>query len=278
MRPTLLFPVALLLSLAACGDDDGPAPTPDAGRDAGGAEDGGGDAGPVAGCTPVGLDPEVVHFDTDDGVTLEAALFVEGTVGGPGLVLLHMIPPTNDRSNYARPVIDTFVARGFTVLNVDRRGAGGSEGEALDAYMGPNGRLDAKAAVAYLLAHPCGLDPTRIALVGASNGTATVLDYTVMTATDDTLETPVALVFLTGGTYTEAQNAVADNRATLDPIPLLFVYSTAEREWSAPFEAGAPTTWQFNEYAGGDHGTRMFSAVPTSVTDVADFLRAAIGP
>lgn len=278
MRSPLLILAALALLSTACGDDDGPAPMADAGQDGGGSGDAGADAGPAPGCTAVGLDPEVVHFDTDDGVTLEAALFVEGTVGGPGLILLHMVPPTNNRSNYARPVIDTFVARGFTVLNVDRRGAGGSGGEAIDAYTGPNGRLDAKAAFAFLRAHPCGIDATRIALVGASNGTTTVLDYALMTAADDALEAPAALVFLTGGAYTEAQNTVADNRATLETLRVLFVYSTAERAWSAPFEAGAPTTWQFNEYTGGDHGTRMFSAVPASVTDVADFLEAAVAP
>lgn len=248
---------------ATCRDDASPS-----------GDDAGTDAGPTGTCTAT-ADPEVVTFDTDDGVTLEAAFFAQGTVGGRGLVLLHMIPPFNTRANYSRPVIDGLVAQGFSVLNVDRRGAGGSGGVAEDAYTGPNGRLDAKAAVDFLAAHDC-VDPTRIGLVGASNGTTTVLDYTIGAAGDDAQASPQAIVFLTGGGYTEAQNSITANRAVLDPLPLLFVFSTMERAWSAQFTAGASPSWQFEEYPMGDHGTSMFTADPSSIDDVGAFLDANV--
>ena len=42
----------------------------------------------------------------------------------------------------------------------------------------------------------------RIAVVGASNGTTTALDFAVYASTDPKVPFPSALVFLTGGTYT----------------------------------------------------------------------------
>jgi len=104
-----------------------------------------------------------------------------------------------------------------------------------------------------------------------SNGSTTTLDYTVSAASP-----PRALVFLTGGTYTEAQTKLADQRTKLDPIPILFVYSTDESAWSKGFSTGASPKWVFKEYAGGDHGTRMFTAVPESINDVASFLATSL--
>jgi len=215
---------------------------------------------------------EVVHFVTDDGVTLEADEHTTGEAMGPAVVLLHMIPPANDRSNYPPDFIEALLAKKIRVLNVDRRGAGASGGVAEDAYLGPNGKLDAKAAVAFLTQGECGADPLRVGIVGASNGTTTALDYAVASAQDSNLLFPSALVFLTGGTYTENQNQVSDHRDELEPLPLLFVFSTAERDWSAALMPGAPSTWTFQEYDPGDHGTAMFSARPESITRVADYL------
>lgn len=183
-----------------------------------------------------------------------------------------MIPPDNTRANYPRALIDALVARGVTVLNLDRRGAGGSQGVAVDAYEGPKGKLDAKAAVAFLRHHPCAIDARRIALVGASNGSTTAVDYTL----DAGDAAPRALVLLTPGTYTENQHRLADHRSTFEAIPILFVFSTEERAYSAAQEAGAPSRWVFQEYAPGAHGTRMFDVQPGAIDVVADFVKRSL--
>jgi pimeloyl-ACP methyl ester carboxylesterase len=231
---------------------------------AGGAGGSGGPSCPQA--------TEVVHFVTDDGVTLEADEYTTGEAMAPAVVLLHMIPPANDRTNYPPGFIEALLAKKIRVLNVDRRGAGASGGVAEDAYLGPNGKLDAKAAFTFLTQGECGADPLRVGIVGASNGSTTALDYAVAAAQDSSLLFPSALVFLTGGTYTENQNKVSDHRDDLEPLPLLFVFSAAERDWSAALMPGAPSTWTFQEYDPGDHGTNMFSARPESIALVADYL------
>lgn len=246
------------------------------GGGAGGAGGGGGAGGAAdpdlglvdaaAGDGGLGCAAGVVTFPTEDGVRLTGDL----SPGGPrGVVLLHMIPPSNDRSNYPAAFIEALTARGFTVLNVDRRGAGDSEGEARAAYEGPAGRLDALAAETFLLESGCGIAPGRVAFVGASNGTTTVLDHAVA-APDARL--PSALVFLTGGAYTENQTRIADHRPRLDALPIRFVFSTQERAWSAAFEAEGAPAWVFDEYPDGAHGTRMFGAAPAAIDAVAGWL------
>ncbi len=243
----------------------------DAGTDAG--VDAGTDAGTAMCAATAG---EVVTFTTEDGVTLEADLYVPATPSGAAAYLFHMIPPSNDRTNYPASFISALTDRGFVVLNVDRRGAGGSGGVATEAYTGPNGKLDVRAAVDFLAAHPCA--PDRFVLVGASNGTTSVLDYTIFAASEPTAALPAGLVFLTGGGYTENQNMISANRAVLDPLPIDFVFSTAERAWSESHRDTASAAWMFDERTGGAHGTGMFEAVPATVSDVADWMQAQITP
>lgn len=231
-----------LLALAACSSSNAPieAPAP----------------APVA--EPEGV--EVVTFDTSDGVTLEADYY--GVEGAPAFVLLHMIPPGNDRTNWPSAFVEALQAEGWAVLAVDRRGAGGSAGSAQEAYEGPNGRLDVDAAVRFVTERGHG----PVALVGASNGTTSLLDYTVWAEANDR-PVPVGLGFMTGGTYTENQNAMED----LPEIPSVFTYSTGERAWSEDQRPLDPGTWSFLEYDGGAHGTRMFEAKPRVTRNLVDF-------
>lgn len=276
------------VNLLACSDDESGGGTSGAGA-SGGAGSGGSGAASAGGtgatgtggggnsCTAEG--PTVVSVPTDDGLTLEADFYATGVTGGPGAVLLHMTPAGNhDRTNYPPGFITELTTRGLTVLNVDRRGAGNSEGSPTDAFEGPNGKLDAKGAYDFLTSHPCDVDATRIVYVGASNGTTTALDFAVYADGEPSVERPAGLVFLTGGGYTENQETIDGNRALLEARPIQFVYSTAESAWSAQFEVGAPPNWVFAEYANGDHGTLMFDAEPGSIADVADFVAAAVAP
>jgi len=285
--------LALLAVLAvACSDSDpdkdtGPNP-PDAqqqdARQDAQTPDAAPDAAPDAPANPAckSSGKQVVTFTTEDSVKLEADLYLGGKSGGAAVVLLHMVPPANDRTNYPAAFIDALVAKGLTVLNVDRRGAGNSEGVATEAYTGPKGKLDAKAAYEHLAAHACPIDTKRIGFVGASNGTATALDFTVHAGSEAALDVPAALVFLTGGPYTEAQNTLAASLTLLEKIPILFVYSDAESSWSAGFKSGNVALWQFLEYtgvsAGEGHGTAIFTAKPESIDAVVTFLQQTLAP
>lgn len=280
--------LATLCSLASC-DSSGPegdaGPGIDSGpaADAGSALDGGpgtADAGPGLADAGAGrcaaTDPEVVQFTTDDGLDLTGDLYLSGETGGASVVLLHMIPPANDRTNYPRSFIDALVTRCVTVLNIDRRGAGDSEGDPMEAYVGPNGALDAKGAIEFLLAHASTPDPMRTAVVGASNGTTTALDFTVFAEMARTVELPAAVVMLSGGSYTENQNLVGGGPLAM--VPTLFAYPESERAWNESLMAGAPATWAFREYTPGAHGTGLFGANPASIVDVAVFLEARLMP
>lgn len=206
---------------------------------------------------PVGT---VITLETRDGVTLEAD-YQPTADKGPGIVLLHMIPP-NDRTNWPASFRQQLFDAGIAVLTVDRRGAGASEGVAEEAYTGPNGRYDVEACVAKLVADGYG----PIALLGASNGTTSMVDYTAL-AVAESLPLPVALGFMTGGTYTETQTPMS----TLPSLPAVFVYATDEREWSEAQRPLDPGTWAFHEYPNGAHGTHLFEAAPEVADDLLRF-------
>lgn len=266
-----LFSLCLpLLLTAACGDksDDNAASDEATGSNACGADGDAGDEGAsdggagdegagdgTDGGTDDGTDgtelPEAgaVELTTTDGVTLVAD-YHPTEAGSPAVVLLHMIPPSWDRSSWPSGFIDALTAEGWTVLNVDRRGAGDSEGAPRAAYQGETAKWDADAAVAWLSSHGHG----PIGIIGASNGTTTALDYAVYAAATEGAPAPAWLAFLTGGDYTEAQNPV-ENAVT---VPILYAYSTAERAWSVDQQTHDTGAWAFHEYAEGDHGTKLF--------------------
>lgn len=197
---------------------------------------------------------EIASLQTRDGVSLEADHLAAG-VGRPAVLLLHMIPPNWDRTSWPEDFLQALHARDWHVLALDRRGAGASGGEAVDAYEGEAGRYDVEAAFDFLAAEGA----TDIAILGASNGTTSMVDYSVWAASEG-LPEPAATAFLTGGTYTENQTEMADFAAKA--IPSAFAFSTAEREWSVAQEALDPGSWTFLEYPEGAHGTQMFEAAP----------------
>ena len=261
MRCLAVIAVLFAASFAGCAGDDSPS-NADA---AGGSFD-----APAGSCVAEG--PTEVTLTTEDGVELIADSYTTGVAGSPGVILLHMIPPSNSKSNYPAAFIEPLVQRGFNVINVNRRGAPGSGGVASEAYTGPNGKFDAKAGYEFLVGHACATPAAAIAVVGASNGTTTTIDFSVYAAATTGVEQPAALVLLSGGTYTEGQNTISGNLDALDNHPVWLGYPTAEASWNLGVEAVAPQDWQFVEYSPGSHGTLLFGSDSDSITNVIDFI------
>ncbi len=234
------------------------------------------DAAPdSAECVAAG--PVDVTLTTEDGVELIAQFYTPGVVGAPGVILLHEYPLYFTMASYPATFITNLTDRGFNVINVNRRGATGSGGVVEDAFWGPLGKWDARAGYDYLVSHPCTTTATAIGVVGASNGTTTAVDFSVWAASDAAAEQPAVMVFLSGDTYTEAQNTISGSMDALDNHPILFVYPAAEAAWNNTIEAlPAPETWEFQEYPGAAHGTALFSSHPDSVGRVGDFLDATL--
>lgn len=213
-------------------------------------------------CPTTEPDPEtppaeesVVTFDTADGETLEADWYPAEATDSGAVLLFHMIPPNNDRTGYPVRVREALHALGVSVLNVDRRGAGGSTGSPGDAYEGEGGRLDVEATVTYALDQ--GADADKLVLVGASNGTTSVYDYVV--GRTDGLPQAAAVVFMSPGTYTENQNDFVPQQDAWDvslSFPFLWLYPHTE-PYSQAFVPDAPGAWKFVE-DGQQHGTNMF--------------------
>lgn len=204
---------------------------------------------------------QVVKLKTSDGLTLEADYRPATTPGRGAVVLLHMIPPSWNRKSWPLRVRNLLAAGDVAVLSVDRRGAGKSQGVAKDAYVGPGGAKDVAAAVNFLVSskRPCPSSPSHVMLIGASNGTTSVLDYTLGHA--KSAPHPAGVAWLSPGSYTEKQYKISAHRAVLDKLPLLFVHPSSE-PWSKQWMDKAAKGWGFLEVNPGKHGTKLFDDGP----------------
>ena len=214
----------------------------------------------------------VVKFKTSDNVELEADYWQASKEGQGVVVLFHMVPPTFNRTSYPQRVRKAIHDMGLNVLNVDRRGAGNSGGTASQAYTGLTARLDMEAALRFLGRAACGFDSKNILLVGASNGSTSVLDHTV-NRSDSILPDPKALLFFSPGSYTETQNKIRDHLATLKTLPILFLYPTNEASYSKGFDDGTSSVWSFFEIQGGQHGTQNFDNGALEAKALPEFLK-----
>lgn len=209
----------------------------------------------------------VVHLETRDGVTLEADYYPASAEGRPSVVLLHMVPPHNDRTTWSAAFIESLHAHDWAVLVPDRRGAGASGGVAVDAYEGPAGRYDVEACALRL--RDDGYGP--LAIVGASNGTTSMIDYTAF-APGEGLPVPVSHAFLTGGEYTEEQTAMEDVAST----PSFLATQTSEAAWTEAQRPLDPGTWEIHEYPGAGHGTQMFDGTAELAGHLDAWLQASL--
>lgn len=250
-----LLLLALLVLLVAC-------PTPDPV-----------DPGEV-GC---GDDEVIVELTTADGVFLVADYLPAPVADRGAVILFHMAPPNYERANYPPRVREALAAPGVTVLNVDRRGSGDSGGDHEEAG-GVGALSDMEASVRFLLEGlACPVDETRLLLVGASNGTAAVLDYTVSRAAE--LPAPAAAIWMSPGGYTENNTDIDDHRDVMDPLPLLWLYPDDE-PFATNYVDDAPDAWRF-VLNGDEHGTKMFDQgqmEETAVGEMMGWVEANVAP
>ncbi len=204
---------------------------------------------------------ELATLQTRDGVCLAGDHWT-GADGAPGVLLLHMNPEANDRSNWPVAFAALLRERGLHVLRLDRRGAGDSGGEAEDAFFGSKGRNDAEAGVDALLDGGAG----PIGIIAASNGTTTAIDYATWDAASEAL---AAVALVTGGTYTENQTDMAAHAAT--GLPTQFVYAADEAQWSELQRPLDPGNWSWTEAAPTGHGTILFDETPDVGAVLADW-------
>ena len=205
----------------------------------------------------------VIQLETRDGVMLEADYYPSEHAGAPSIVLLHMYAVYYDRTGWPAGFIETLGGHGWTVIVPDRRGAGASEGDPEESWDGEKGKWDVEACTVKL--QEDGYGPP--AIIGASNGTTSMIDYAIWAPTEG-LPEAVALGFMTAGTYTSANNFMRD----LPALPAIFTYSTDEASWSEGKMEDNPGDWEFFEYPDGDHGTLMFEAAPEVADDIEGFL------
>lgn len=116
-----------------------------------------------------------VWLGAPDGTPIFAKLYVPHASAGtpmPGVVLAHGYMANLQMMEAA--FVRAFIAQGFVILNVDRRGHGRSSGSLWSSPPRPEARLEnfdpeIRIAVAHLRGVPA-VDPDRIALVGHSDG------------------------------------------------------------------------------------------------------------
>lgn len=215
-----------------------------------------------------------ITFSAQDGIQLAADYWPAQTANRGVVILLHMIPPTYNRTSYPERVRKAIHDLNLNVFNIDRRGAGASKGKAQDAYQGPSGALDLEKAFAYLAdttQHNCAVNLKNVTLMGASNGTTSALDYTVKNG----VQRPASLIWLSPGAYTENQNKIQDNLNILNALPVLTIHPASEPWIKQNTPAGA-TQWKVVELANGKHGTNNFdkTANETQQTkEIIDWLK-----
>jgi pimeloyl-ACP methyl ester carboxylesterase len=239
----------LFLALAGCGDIK-----------AGDTADDTGDAP-----NPEGV--QVVTLETRDGINLEADFYPAMGEDRPGIVLLHMNPVNWDRTSWPGDFLQDLVDHDFSLMVVDRRGSGNSEGVATEAFEGEKGKWDVEACVLRLQEEGMG----QLAILAGSNGTTSQIDYTAW-APGEGLPEPHALGFMTGGNYTENNTEMTE----ITTPRALFTFSEEEKAWSEMQGAVDPGTWEFLKYDPGAHGTLMFEEAPEVAYDLVSFYADAL--
>jgi dienelactone hydrolase len=227
--------------------------------------------------------PQVVRFETSDGVKIEADYYPAAVKEGekaPAAILIHMYPA--DRTSW-KPLAPGLHKAGFAVLAYDIRGHGGSTEPAdkklKEAYDKRDSKLfadawkDVEAAKKWLAEQP-GCDVKRMALVGASIGCSISIDYA---GRDEAVK---AVVCLSPGTKYMGVDSIAHIKKCGKRAILLI---SPEGEYKAVEElikaSGGKAKGEKHPGGEKEHGTGMFKADygKTVRENIVAFVSKAIG-
>lgn len=209
---------------------------------------------------------EVVTVATRDSVDIVADYYAASSVDRPLAVFVHMDPTgSSNRDNWPGEVLQPLVDADWAVMVPDRRGAGDSGGTAADAFETVAGAYDIEAVV--LRAQEDGFG--SFVLIGASNGTTSVLDYSALSA-DESWPAPDGFVMLSAVSSTTNNHAIAD----MPSVPAWFGFPASEADNNVPWQDADPGDWSFTEYDPGAHGTRMFGDAPDAAGDLSGWVIA----
>jgi dienelactone hydrolase len=222
----------------------------------------------------VGLSAEVHKKDVDikapDGVDLKGTYFSAGRPG-PAMLLLHQC--NMDRHAWDG-LADDLAGNGFNVLTIDYRGfgeSGGSKSTDPDTRAANRQKWpgDVDAAFDYLTKQK-GVDPTRIAVGGASCGVTQSSD---LAARHHEIR---ALMILSGQASDAAKAYIASNSS----LPLFGAASegdtgAAKGIREAVAESKDPKS-VLKIYAGTEHGVPMFAKNPELEPMIVAWLKAQL--
>ncbi|MCH7703314.1 MAG: alpha/beta fold hydrolase [Planctomycetes bacterium] len=224
-----------------------------------------------------GLEPEVVRFETLDGVKIVADYYAtDGDEPAPVVILLHMY-----RSNRAawKPLVPALHQAELAVLAIDLRGHGESvepvdmdladKSKARDSGLFNSMHSDVEAAY-YWLSRRDDVDLTRVGLVGASVGCSIALDYASRDRSVD------AVVCMTAGENYLGVDSKA-HIARLRSQPVLLLATTGERKASDALGKRQATAVVDIVGGGTVHGTRMFGRISGIEERITTFLVENLG-
>ncbi len=204
---------------------------------------------------------QVVTVTTRDDVEIVADYYAASSESRPLAVFVHMDPTgSSNRDNWPGEVLQPLVDADWHVMVPDRRGAGDSGGVAADAFETVAGAYDIEAVV--LKAQETGFG--SFVLIGASNGTTSVLDYSALSASEG-WPAPDGFVMLSAVGSTTNNHEISD----MPGVPAWFGYPASEADNNEAWQAADPGGWSFVEYDPGAHGTRMFGDAPDAAAELS---------
>lgn len=216
-------------------------------------------------------------FQTSDGVTIAATLYVSKNEKPAGLILVPMLGAS--RARWA-PFAEAARAEGYQCIAIDMRGHGGSTQKGpqkldYDAFTTDDWldvEKDIAAAKKALL--DSGADPENIGIAGASIGANLALQYAVK---DDDIQ---ALVLLSPGLDYHGVGT-EDAIQALDKRPVLLMTAIGDAysaQTCAALKPMAQGHCELREYDGTSHGTDLLDTHDTATGQVLLWLSAIIGP
>lgn len=213
-------------------------------------------------------EPREIQLKMADGTALKLTLY-SAAKKGPGVLLLHQCNQT--QKGWA-PLAESLAANGITVLTMDYRGFGESEGPRYaDASQDEKGRMirevwprDIDIALDYLRRQPT-VDAAKLGAGGASCG----VDESVRLAERNPKIRSLALL---------SGNTDRDHRVGLQKlgrVPLLLVVAdddgaTADvMKWMASYSANPQN--RLIEFKTGGHGAELFQPHPDVIASITDW-------